>query len=1238
LVTLAASAGGLEALKRFLSEVEPDERVAYVIIQHLDPSHQSMFPELLQRVTTLPVVQADSEQRLEAGRVYMIPPNRYLQIEGDQMTAKEPGAPRGQRMAVDHFLRSAAESYGSQCVCCILSGSGTDGSQGAKAVREAGGLILVQEPQEAGFDGMPQSAIMNQLEDRVLPVGEMPALIREFLDGEAELPAPIQREDDSDKSDAADQSDQLNRVLRIIRERTGYDFTHYRTATIARRVHRRMRLNRCAQPQAYIDLLRNDDEEVGRLRKDLLISVTHFFRDPEVFDVLREEALPGLISRLPQHEPLRVWVPAVATGEEAYSLAILIRESFEANNVDRRLQVFATDIDDHALSVARSGWYPPSIQADVSAKRLERWFIAERGGYRVHKAIRDSVTFAQQNLLEDPPFSKLDLISCRNLLIYLETEAQERVIELMHFALKPEGCLVLGPAETVARRSALFKQIGEDRRVYTALEPPQPRRRRLPTSPFERQRKAGPALDRLQHRQHQEHLLAQAAHQALMLHERMCLAVVNKDLSLRYTLGEPGPYLEVPSGVVDRHLGNLAKNGLRGKVRMVLHNVIEDERPESQTLAHLKIDGVDYRVQLTARPVDTSEELYACIFQIREPLNTPNQGAGSDGAETTEEADRRIAELERELQTTREDLNATIQQLETTNEELRASNEEVISVNEELQSTNEELETSKEELQSVNEELTTVNQQLEEKMNEVARSRDDMANLLASTDIATIFLDEDLCIRRTTESANRLLNTRPQDNGRHMGHFASVFQGADLTELAEEVLQKRQQKEVEARTREGHWYALRITPYRGTEGELDGVVVTLVDIDRLKRTEERLRTSERRLSLALYAAALGTHEYFFDSGEVIWDQRCREIFGIHDDRPIDFDLFRRMVQEQDYPSVEQALERAKDPRGDGYYEATYRVRPLDGQPERWVFATGQSVFDWRDGSLHPVRLVGTAQDVTLQRQAKEALQRQSQELEQRVHRRTDQLRKARDQVRRLHHLTATAEQRERRRIAEGLHDDVQQLLSAVRMGLAGLLAKVEDPEQTQRLRQVERWTDQALQATRSLIFDLSPAVLYEMGLLPAVEHLVQEMQRRFGLEVELRSEGEIDPVPEELRVFLYSAARELLFNTAKHAQADSAQVELTQRKGYLCLVVEDNGRGFDPNAQKADKGALMGSGSGTSLGLSTLRERVRQFEGDLDIQTTPGRGCRVSLWAPYQERGGDQADDREQDTQAAAGG
>jgi len=1340
IATIAASAGGLAATKKLLQHMPPDCGIALVVIHHLAPDHESMIPELLQAVTEMEVAEVGTAVKPEPNHVYTIPPNKYLEVKDGFIAPVEPTAQRGHRMAVDHFLRSLAKESGTKAMCMILSGTGTDGSLGLKEINEAGGLVLAQNPEQAEFKGMPTSAISTQMVDRVLDAEQMPNLLIDFIRSGG------LKQEFSDKEPHKIQ-DHLEAILTRVRKLSGRDFSRYKKATLLRRIHRRMALARITNPEYYLDLLDNDSEEIHALFKDLLISVTRFFRDADVFKHLARKVLPGLCSRLHDDDPLRIWVPGVATGEEAYTLAILIQEHYLGIKKPCSVVIFATDIDTEALNVAREGRYPQSIEHDVSLERLERFFVAEGDHYRVNRDTRKMVTFAEQDILADPPYSRLDLISCRNLMIYLGQTVQQKTLALFHFALKPEGVLVLGTSETVGRHmDHLFKSVDSKMRIYrriggsrrlTGLMPNAPSQRHISTLTRGPKKKEKPPVTGIE----------EQTRRAILDHITTCTVVVDRSMSVLYVTGPTAPYLTVPTGRMQNILPLMTANGLQIRVRQVLQKVIHGDEPEARATGRLSVEKTDYRVIITARPLieedqvkGGDQDLFVCFFDRREILPSP----APETISNEQEANRRIAELEYTLKENREELNSTIEELEMSNEELRASNEEIISINEELQSSSEELETSKEELQSLNEELTTLNNQLQEKVEELTRAHDDMENLLESTEIATVFLDRNLSIRQTTPSADNMLNTRPADEGRPLAHFATPFRDINLLDEAEKVLSQQETSEYEIQTHPGRWFNLRIMPYRTGKGEIDGVVLTMVDVHRLKKTQHELEDREQRLRLALEGGHMATWEFDPATGRVQWDRRmCRLLDLDPDDPPKTAEAFYKHIHSEDRPAVQKEVEDALS--DSGKYTAEFRVQNEEGDI-RWLAGRGRvfydengrpsrmlgvnfditeskeigralaeneqrlrlaiqamhgMVYEWDldagsvrrseglqglvgmplselaetadawDRLIHPDdrdrvkeiirealagdedrfelvyrvrhasghdlylhdhgiidrssdgragRVVGSAYDITDRKMAEEELKRLNEELEQRVADRTEALRRSREEIRHLAHLASTAEERERRRIAEGLHDNVQQLLAACTFSLQGLNHGLNEAEVKKRVDKIMEWSNQALDATRSLIFDLSPAVLYEVGLEAAVDHLVSQTRERFGLQVELNQEGDIDPLPEGLRVFLYSAVRELIFNVSKHADIDSAKIWMARKDKQLQIHVTDHGRGFKP--AELDRMREQRNGD-YGLGLITLEERLGSFGGDLDLTSAPGEGTNIRITVPaYEENSG----------------
>ena len=833
-VALGGSAGGLRAFQSFFEAARTDSGAAYVVVPHLDPSRQSLMVDLISKYTSMPVSAVTRKVKFRPNRVYVIAPNRYLSINGDSLQPEKAVPKRGIRMAIDFFFRSLAETLEDRAVCVLMSGTGTDGTLGLQAVKGHGGLTIAQEPSSAEHDGMPQSAIRTGLVDFVLTPEDMPKAINSYLRSR-HLNA-------TSNSTAATDEHNLRSLLTMIRMRGHHDFRQYKQGTIKRRVLRRISIRQAPSLGAYLNVVRNDPEEIDRLFEDLLIGVTSFFREPEAFDELVEQVFPKLF-RPDRDEPVRVWVPGCSTGEEAYTLAMLMHEAAAKHNCTASIQIFATDIDEKALHAARHGVYPESVAADVNSTRLRRWFNREDHSYRVSKQIRESVVFASQNVMHDPPFSKLDLISCRNLLIYLEHDVQQRIFSLFNFALTGSGYLLLGPSESLGKSEPLFSSVSKKWRLFKKQLSVTPDRVQLPSMDMPSTWKRGASGEHSPKDKPEN--LAQLTERELLRQFAPPAIVCNSQFSVMYFFGNTGRYLEIPTGSPTNDLLAIARRGLSTKIRTVVRAVLEGgEKLAVQRARMIDSDGVDW-VELRARPLKQKVELGLCLLSFVQVPGDPETAATPTKLHPDASEEALIAQLEMELRTTQDELQGTIEELETSNEELKTTNEEAMSMNEELQSSNEELETSKEELQSLNEELTTVNSELNSKVSEVERANSDLANLLASTDIATLFVDEDCKIKRFTPAAKDLFRLIASDIDRNIGDIVHSFgDQLDIATEAERVIRTLQPVERDAMTNDGRWFIRRLIPYRTSTNRIAGAVVTFIDITRQKDAESAVRASD----------------------------------------------------------------------------------------------------------------------------------------------------------------------------------------------------------------------------------------------------------------------------------------------------------------------------------------------------------------------------------------------------------
>jgi chemotaxis methyl-accepting protein methylase len=829
IVGIGASAGGLEALEDFFSNVPTPCRIAFVVIQHLDPNHKGFMPELLQRVTPMKVTQARNRMKVKPNSVYVIPPNKDITIIDGALSVLDPVASNGIRLPIDIFFKSLAEDQKDHAVGIILSGMGMDGTIGLRAIKEQAGLSLVQSPETAKFDSMPCSAINAGLADIVDTAEALPDQIAAFLNhvsqGLADEPKPILEL----KSKSS-----LEQIVAILRKRTANDFSLYKKNTIYRRIERRMDLHQLKTIALYVRYLRENPQEQDLLFKEMLIGVTNFFRDKEVWDQLRSISIPALLANYPQGKELRAWVTACSTGEEAYSLAMTLMDVLDDIKPKGRfkLQIFATDLDEDAVNVARRGFYSKDIEADVSPEQLNRYFVKEGRGYRISKQIRDMIIFAPQNIIMHPPFTKLDIITCRNLLIYFESALQKKLLPLFHYSLTSHGMLLLGNAETIGSFGSLFTPINESTQIYTRIDnPSKPLEVEFPTRVFPivplldnqpvRSRDMNSSISNLQ--SHADQILLQQYSPAAVL--------VNTDGDIIYINGRTGKYLEPAAGKANWNIHVMAQEGLQHPLEVAMKKAQEQSEPVKIINLTLESTTINLTVQAITKPQDLNGLLMVVFTDVATPVKAPRKKRGAVEKE---------AQLE--LQQAHEQIQSLREKMQTSQEELKSTNEEMQSTNEELQSANEELTTSKEEMQSMNEELQTVNAELLSKVDDLSWVNNDMKNLLDSTEIATIFLDSKLHVRRFTTHVSDLFKLISSDVGRPLTDVKTDLNYPELEDNAKRVLQTLVFIEVEVAASAERWFKVRIMPYRTQENVIDGVVITFIEVTQAKKIEAELRS------------------------------------------------------------------------------------------------------------------------------------------------------------------------------------------------------------------------------------------------------------------------------------------------------------------------------------------------------------------------------------------------------------
>lgn len=821
IVGIGASAGGLEALEIFLANVPAESGMAFVIVQHLDPTYKGMLVELLQRGTPMPVFQIKDRMRVEPNCVYVIPPNKDLSIRHGVLHLQVPLAPRGLRLPIDFFFRALAEDQQEQSLGVILSGMGSDGTLGLRAIKEKGGSVFVQSPETAKFDGMPRSAIDAGLADVIAPVNELPASLSAFLHHAPLFTQPSLVDEDQAKSS-------IEKVLLLLRAQTGHDFSLYKKTTVHRRIDRRIGLHHMENIAAYLPYLRENPGEVEILFNELLIGVTSFFRDPAAWETLKTVALPALLAERAPEQTLRAWVTGCSTGEEAYSLAMLFKEALDSIKPQKltknfSLQIFATDLDAKTIEKAREGLYPVNIAAEVSPERLERFFVQTERGYRVNKEIREMVIFAQQNLIMDPPFTKLDLLCCRNLLIYLTHELQKKLLPLFHYSLNPGGILFLGNSETIGGFNDLFTALDAKTRLYRRREAVLAERTIdfpilfTAARPGKAEKAQKPTVN-----------LQILADSMLLQTYAPAAVLTNETGDILYINGRTGKYLEPAAGKANWNIFAMAREGLRYELTGAFQKTLREK--ETVTLKNLVVgtDGGAQTVEVTIQPIHEKNALEGMVLIVFRDVELISRASGKPrrGLKKSTSLDQ----LEREL-------NQARQEVQSIREEMQTSQEELKSANEELQLTNEELTTSKEEMQSMNEELQTVNNELQANVNELSHANNDMKNLLDSTDIATLFLDNHLRVRRFTSQTSQITRLIASDVGRPITDIASALLYPQLAEDAREVLRTLVKVDKQIATPEGSWFTVRILPYRTLDNMIDGVVITFSDITEVKKLE-----------------------------------------------------------------------------------------------------------------------------------------------------------------------------------------------------------------------------------------------------------------------------------------------------------------------------------------------------------------------------------------------------------------
>ena len=1191
-VGLGASAGGLEALYKLFDALPAAPGMAFVLIQHLDPAHSSMMAGLLAGHTAMPVAEAADGMPVERDRVYVIPPGFYLSIRDGRLRLTQPRERHGARMPFDFFLRSLAEDCGERAVCVILSGTGADGSVGLTAIRDKGGLVIVQQPQDAGQDGMPRSAIRTGAAQLVLPAAEIPAALIEW-DRKSGRRTPLDREPEKMASEGGDTG--LAEIVGLLRAHTAHDFALYKEGTLLRQIQRRMATAAIKDINVYLDTLRSDPVEIDLLAKSMLVNVTRFFRDDAVFTVLAETVVPEMVRRQPLDRPIRVWDAGCSTGEETYSIAMLFLEAIASAKRNVKLQVFASDADSDAIAAARNGLYPEAIRKDVSAARLERFFTREDHGYRVTRELREAVVFTTQDLLADAPFSRLDMVSCRNVLIYLRPEVQEKVLSLFHFALREGGILVLGVSEATGGFGGRFEPISKKHRIFRHLGPSRPGEVAFPIAPGAGARTTTSSVHG--HRPAAPRSSAgDLARQALLDAYAPASVLINARHEGLYYFGPIDRYLKVAPGEASRDLFAMTRDGLRSRLRAAIREARRERMPVAVGGAQVERNGKAVMVGIAVQPVPAEGEEFLLVSFSDEPP------PGSDAAKSEPAADPpHSARLEQELDATRKELENAIHDLETANDELSATNEEAMSVNEELQSTNEELETSKEELQSLNEELTALNSQLSETVEQQRATANDLRNTMNSSEIPMLFLDGNLEIRLFTPAARTMFNVIASDVGRPLADLARRINDPSLIADAAAALVGRAPPNCEVEADNGAWYTRRILPYRGEDDRVEGVVITFTDISERKAAERAIEAarsysdniintiSQPLVVLDEALSVISANRSFYNAFSIVPEETVGRRLDAADDGRLDNAALRAFLNRLS--------------RGERVVEDHQIDIELPAQGMRSLVA---SALEVRDEPGAAPKILVTIEDVTGRKQASEALEAAKRMAEQ-------------------------ANLGKSRFLAAASHD-LRQPLQTLSL-LRGILAKrTKDQSGTRLIAKLEE-TLSAMAGMLNTLLDINQleagVVRPEIVEFP-INGMLDRLQTEFAYHVTTKQLG-WRVVPCRLAVrsdprLLEQTLRNLLSNAVKYTERGKILLGCRRRGGKLRLEVWDTGIGI-PAGQlepifeefhQLDNAARERS-RGVGLGLSIVKRICDLLGHAIDVRSWPGGGSVFAIEVPIAE-------------------
>lgn len=1201
-VGIGASAGGLKAFREILENLDVTTGMSFVLVTHLSPDHKSYLTEIIERYTRMPVSSVQDGIRPEPDHIYILLPNQLLRMRHGHFQVEERSAVERGPLVIDTFFRSLASEQKNHAIGVVLSGADSDGASGLKAIKGDGGITLVQSPSTADQPGMPRSSIAADHVDLVIPPGEIAVELGRLG---YQFARPEVRSLEEGVSPPDDEQS-FHRILQMLRGVSGLDLRQYKPETLRRRIARRLILLRKDSLAEYVRFLQIRPDELRLLQEDLLINVTRFFRDPGFWESVRDNVLPTLLQDRSPDRPIRIWCAGCSTGEEAYSLAITLLEYLSSRNLDVPVQVFGTDASDQSIEAARMAIYPESLASEITAERLRRFFVKVDRGYQVSKRVRDLCIFARQNLSNDPPFSHIDMLSCRNVMIYFNQALQRQLMVTFHYALESGGYLLLGMSEGLRDYGDIFGTVDRKYKIYTKTSASLPNSYDLPRSYSLTQRTGLPTRSSFEPEASDnwpELELQRAADRIVLARFGPPGLIVDERMNVLQSRGQMGPFMELSPGGVSWNLLRVLKDGIAEAARLAVQRAVRESMPVTAKTCLIDEEDGEQTVQIDVLPVTSAVSRPRCFLVLFQTLGEGTLTKPSEQGPlphlTMDEKERLIAQLRQDLSSTRFHLQSLVEERDARNQELVSANEEIQSANEELQSTNEELETTKEELQSANEELQTVNDELQQRNNILTQTGNDLTNLLNSVHIPLLMLTSDLTIRQFTPPMQRLLNVRSSDVGRAISEIRLQLSIEDIEPILHEVLETLGTREMEVQDREGRWHLLRVRPYRTADNKIEGLVVLLLDIDQLRNSQQRLLDAHHFASAVVESVPVPM-AVVDGAGSI---RSVNTAFcELSEMSPKDLDG-RALPELVQYLWGIRGMRERLNGLLAGLENGFEWEHESKGVQKKTLFVRGRVLT--ADGE-HVVLLL--MEDITLRREAERVIAGQKEALEGEVELAARTLHRTKEELRGLTDHLLTGQEEEREHVARELHDDISQRLSLIEI----LLTEVE-PAKMSRQDAENLETAKAQLASlntdvRQISHRLHPAILKDLGLPAALKALVEEFDRREGMPGTFSAQDLPDHWRETAATAIYRITQEALRNVAKHAGRTHVKVVLRGVDGALELKVMDFGIGFDQESELLSEG----------LGMISMQERARLAGGTFRVQSSLGAGTTITVCVPME--------------------